>query len=261
MLLSLLGSALSVAQTPAMPTSAVAPPVESATELDIWTIAFGSSGVVLFVLLVLIFFSLTSWAIIIWKSMEIRLAKRRCEAFLTTFWQAKRLDRLYEEAVAYDNNPIAQVFAAGYREAEHVLKARTKNGLEESTVLTSELTGVESVERALRRAANEEISNLERMITFLATTASATPFIGLFGTVWGIMNSFRSIGSQGAAGLAVVAPGISEALIATALGLAAAIPAVIAYNHFQNRIKVLGDEIENFTADFLNLVGRHFMSM
>ena len=163
--------------------------------------------------------------------------------------------------MGYEKNPVAQVFAAGYREAEHVLKAGTKNGVGDSSVLTSELTGVESVERALRRAANQEITNLERMITFLATTASATPFIGLFGTVWGIMNSFRGIGSQGSAGLAVVAPGISEALIATALGLVAAIPAVIAYNHFQNRIKILGDEIENFTSDFLNLVGRHFMSM
>ncbi len=231
------------------------------TGLDIWSLAFGSSGVVFFVLLILIFFSLASWAIIIWKFIELRRAKIACDDFLMTFWQAKRLDQLYEEAVVTEGNPVVEVFTAGYREAEHVLKARTRNASEDSSVLTSELSGVESVERALRRAANQEISNLERLITFLATTASATPFIGLFGTVWGIMKSFRDIGVQGSAGLAVVAPGISEALIATALGLAAAIPAVIAYNHFQNRIKVLSDEIENFTADFLNLVGRHFMSM
>ncbi len=209
----------------------------------------------------MIFFSLASWAIIIWKFFELRRAKISCEDFLTAFWQTKRLDQLYEEAVTIEGNPVAEVFVAGYREAEHVLKARTKSGSEESTVLTAELSGVESVERALRRAANQEITNLERLITFLATTASVTPFIGLFGTVWGIMNSFRQIGVHGAAGLAVVAPGISEALIATALGLGAAIPAVIAYNHYQNRIKVLEDEIENFTADFLNLVGRHFMSL
>lgn len=230
-------------------------------EMDIWSLAFGSAGIVFFVLLLLIFFSLASWAIIIWKFIELRRAKNACGEFLTAFWQAKRLDQLYEEIVSIEGNPVVEVFAAGYREAEHVLKARSKNISVESTVLSTELSGVESVERALRRAANHEISNLERLITFLATTASATPFIGLFGTVWGIMNSFRNIGSQGAAGLAVVAPGISEALIATALGLAAAIPAVIAYNHFQNQIKVLSDEIENFTADFLNLVGRHFMSI
>lgn len=259
-MLFLLAPAVSVGQSLGS-SPAAAPLAAASSEMDIWSIAFGSVGVVFFVLLLLIFFSLSSWAIIIWKYFELRQAKNRCDEFLTVFWQAKRLDRLYEEAVAHEGNPVAQVFAAGYREAEHVLKARTKNGVEDSTVLTAELTGVESVERALRRAANQEITSLERLITFLATTASATPFIGLFGTVWGIMNSFRGIGSQGSAGLAVVAPGISEALIATALGLVAAIPAVIAYNHFQNRIKVLSDEIENFTADFLNLVGRHFMSM
>ena len=230
-------------------------------ELDVWSLAFGFKGIVFFVLLILIFFSLASWAVIIWKFIELKRAKNACDEFLTAFWQAKRLDQLYEEAASVEGNPVVEVFAAGYREAEHVLQVRSKNTSVESSVLSAELSGVESVERALRRAANHEISNLERLITFLATTASATPFIGLFGTVWGIMNSFRNIGSQGAAGLAVVAPGISEALIATALGLAAAIPAVIAYNHFQNQIKVLSDDIENFTADFLNLVGRHFMSM
>lgn len=250
-MLQILTPALTVAESASTPLS----------EMNIWSLAFQSTGVVFFVLLFLIFFSLTSWAIIIWKFFELRRAKISCEDFLTAFWQTKRLDQLYEEAVTIEGNPVAEVFVAGYREAEHVLQARTKGGSEDSNVLTAELSGVESVERALRRAANQEITNLERLITFLATTASVTPFIGLFGTVWGIMNSFRLIGTHGAAGLAVVAPGISEALIATALGLGAAIPAVIAYNHYQNRIKVLEDEIENFTADFLNLVGRHFMSL
>jgi len=244
---------------PALSVSESMPPAPAG--IDVWSLAFGSVGVVFFVLLILVFFSLTSWTIIMWKVLELRRAKRSCDEFLAAFWQAKRLDQLYEEALAIEGNPIAEVFAAGYREAEQVLQARTKGGAEDTNVLTAELSGVESVERALRRAANHEISSLERLITFLATTASASPFIGLFGTVWGIMNSFRDIGTQGAAGLAVVAPGISEALIATALGLAAAIPAVIAYNHLQNRIKILADDIENFTADFLNLVGRHFMTM
>jgi len=244
---------------PALSVSESMPPVVAG--MDVWSLAFGSAGVVFFVLLILIFFSLTSWTIIIWKVVELGRAKRSCDAFLTAFWQAKRLDQLYEEVLSIEGNPVAEVFAAGYREAEQVLQARTKGNAEEINVLTAELSGVESVERALRRAANHEIARLERLITFLATTASATPFIGLFGTVWGIMNSFRDIGTQGAAGLAVVAPGISEALIATALGLAAAIPAVIAYNHFQNHIKVLSNDIENFTADFLNLVGRHFMNV
>jgi len=233
------------------------------TDLNVWILATRSSGVVFLVLLLLVFFSLTSWAIIIWKYFELREAKRRSDDFLEAFWRAKRLDHLYAEAAEYEDSPLGQVFAAGFREAEQVAKARNNGVVEEdaSVLTTSELTGVESVERALRRAANQEVGRLERLLTFLATTASSTPFIGLFGTVWGIMNSFREIGVQGSAGLAVVAPGISEALIATALGLAAAIPAVIAYNHYQNRVKVISDDIDNFTADFLNLVGRHFMRM
>jgi len=115
---------------------------------------------------------------------------------------------------------------------------------------------LDAVHRAMRRAAALEIARLERYLPFLATTASATPFIGLFGTVWGIMASFHGIGQQGSANLAVVAPGISEALIATAAGLAAAIPAVIAYNYFVNRVKHWATEMEGFTMDLLNLVAR-----
>ena len=238
-------------------------PLVTPSEINLWSLAFRSSGVVFAVLVLLIAFSLSSWAVNIWKFFELRRANRRSDDFLELFWKAKRLDHLYSEAGEYEESPVGQVFAAGYQEVEQVLKARSsKGGMEEAAVLTTtESTGVETVERALRRAANQEVGRLERLLTFLATTASSTPFIGLFGTVWGIMNSFREIGARGSAGLAVVAPGISEALIATAVGLAAAIPAVIAYNHYQNRVKVIANDIENFTADFLNLVGRHFMRM
>ncbi len=238
------------------------PPVEADLgRLGILDLATQSGGVVMFVLLILFFFSLASWAIIIWKYFEIRRAKLRSGEFQESFWRSKRLDLLFEDASNYEESPLGQVFLTGYREAEQILKARTREEETDTAVLTTDLTGVEAVERALRRAANQELGKLERLMTFLATTASATPFIGLFGTVWGIMNSFREIGAKGTAGLAVVAPGISEALIATALGLAAAIPAVIAYNAFQNGIKTVSDEIENFSADFLNLVGRHFMRL
>lgn len=246
---------------PVVPEAAALPIAHA--ELNLWSLAFRSGGVVFFVLMMLIAFSLSSWAVIIWKFFELRRAKQRSDDFLEVFWKAKRLDHLYSEAAEYEDSPVGQVFAAGYHEVEQVLKARSsKGGVEDTSVLTTtESTGVDTVERALRRAANQEVGKLEHLLTFLATTASATPFIGLFGTVWGIMNSFREIGARGSAGLAVVAPGISEALIATAVGLAAAIPAVIAYNHYQHRVKVIADSIENFTADFLNLVGRHFMRM
>ena len=119
---------------------------------------------------------------------------------------------------------------------------------------------IENIARALRRATQSEVTNLEAMVPFLATTGSVAPFIGLFGTVWGIMNSFINIGAQKNASLDVVAPGIAEALIATAIGLAAAIPAVMAYNYFVRRINVLSSEMENFSADYLNIVRRHFLA-
>jgi len=121
------------------------------------------------------------------------------------------------------------------------------------------VAAVDNLKRALRRAANVELTGLNRALSFLATTGNTTPFIGLFGTVWGIMNAFRGIGLRGSASLAVVAPGISEALIATAAGLAAAIPAVVAYNYFNSKVRVLESEMHNFSADFLNLVERELI--
>jgi biopolymer transport protein TolQ len=125
--------------------------------------------------------------------------------------------------------------------------------------LTTDLSGVDNVARAMKRATTVEITKLEKALTFLATTASATPFIGLFGTVWGIMNAFRGLSVTHSSSIQAVAPGIAEALIATAAGLAAAIPAVVAYNHFSQRIKVLASEMENFAHEFLNIAERHFL--
>jgi biopolymer transport protein TolQ len=125
--------------------------------------------------------------------------------------------------------------------------------------LGTKTSGIENVKRTLRRAINTEMTRLTQMVPFLATTGNTTPFIGLFGTVWGIMHSFRSIGLKGSANLAVVAPGISEALIATAAGLAVAIPAVIAFNYFNQKIRVIESELQSFSADFLNIVERDIL--
>jgi biopolymer transport protein TolQ len=125
--------------------------------------------------------------------------------------------------------------------------------------LGSQTSGIENVKRTLRRAINTEMTRLTQMVPFLATTGNTTPFIGLFGTVWGIMHSFRSIGLKGSANLAVVAPGISEALIATAAGLAVAIPSVIAFNYFNQKIRVIESELQSFSADFLNIVERDIL--
>ena len=120
-------------------------------------------------------------------------------------------------------------------------------------------TGTDNVKRALRRAINTEMTKMTQMVPFLATTGNTAPFIGLFGTVWGIMNSFHGIGLKGSASLAVVAPGISEALLATAVGLAVAIPAVIAFNYFTQKIRVIESELQSFAADFLNIVERDIL--
>jgi biopolymer transport protein TolQ len=125
--------------------------------------------------------------------------------------------------------------------------------------LSTRVVGVENIKRALRRAINTEMTRMTKMIPFLATTGNTAPFIGLFGTVWGIMNSFHGIGQMGSASLAVVAPGISEALVATAVGLAAAIPAVIAFNYYMNKIRTLETELHSFSADFLNIVERDIL--
>ena len=152
-------------------------------------------------------------------------------------------------------SPVSEVFRAGYTELAKLQKRRQENP--EGT--GDELMGdIESVQRALDRARTTAITDMESRVPLLGTTASAGPFIGLFGTVWGIMNSFRNIGAKGAANLATVAPGIAEALVATAIGLMAAIPAVMAYNYFSRRIRVLSAEMETFSSDFLNIVRRRF---
>jgi biopolymer transport protein TolQ len=207
------------------------------------------------VLLLLVAFSIGSWAIIVVKFLALRAAQRGSAEFLEHFWQSKRLDEIFTRTEQMAASPLAQVFRAGYQELVKV-KQREAAAAEKGKVQIGD--GVENVERALRRAALAEMTELERLVPLLATVGSTSPFIGLFGTVIGIMKSFGEIGAAGSANLATVAPGISEALIATAAGLLAAIPAVIAFNAFNSRIKVLGSEMESFSSDFMNIVRRHF---
>jgi biopolymer transport protein TolQ len=226
------------------------PPATAPTDISIWeTITHsGPIGFAAFALLVI--FSVLSWAIIVHKWWFLRRAARESERFLNAFWEAKRLDQMYQQSESYKGSPVSQVFRAGYIELARLKK---RSGDEETLG-----GGIENVERALRRSQNSELTAMESMTSFLATVGSTAPFIGLFGTVWGIMKAFQDIGKMGSANLATVAPGISEALIATAAGLAAAIPAVIAYNFFLSRIRVLTSEMESFGSDFLNIVKRHF---
>jgi len=212
-------------------------------------------GMVFWVLLLLVAFSVVCWYIIGFKYFHLRRAKASSDSFLDVFWKSRKLDEVYKTAKGSPESPTAQVFVAGYVELSKLQSGATG----EEGAMRDRLGDLESVERAMRRAQMEEITHLESKVAFLATTGSSAPFVGLFGTVWGIMTSFRDITATGSASVTVVAPGIAEALIATAIGLMAAIPAVIAYNLFVQRIKVLSADMETFSSDFLNIVKRHVL--
>ena len=214
----------------------------------------GAGPVVKLVLLVLVYFSVVSWAIIFFKFRVIHRATRDSEKFLDFFWAKKRFDLIGQGLKDYPSSPLVVLFREGYQELIKVQGRRTPE--HEHQGLSADMGGAGNVGRALRRATTLEIHRLEKYLTFLATTGSTAPFIGLFGTVWGIMDAFHGIGRTGSASLAVVAPGISEALVATAIGLVAAIPAVVAYNHFVNKVNVLSGEMDNFSQEFLNIVER-----
>lgn len=208
-----------------------------------------------FVLLILLVFSIVSWTIIFIKLRTYRRIRLENEAFDADYQESTKLSDLLPAARKYSSSTTAEVFRAGYTEMTKANRMSRDTAKPEEISLSS----LDNVERALNRSASTEMTKLESTLGFLATTGSASPFIGLFGTVWGIMETFKSIGARGSATLAVVAPGISEALIATAAGLAAAIPAVIFYNYFLNKSRVMVQEMDNFADEFLNIVERYLI--
>jgi biopolymer transport protein TolQ len=224
-------------------------------KLDIITLISHAGAVPKAVLGLLGLMSLISWYVIGAKWMYLARAYRRSLRFVEKFWDSS-LDEMWKEAENAPPSPVSEVFRAGYLELVKLRKKRAQ--LQTEGKADEGLGDIESLERALSRARTMAITEMENKVPFLATTASAAPFIGLFGTVWGIMNSFRNIGAKGAANLATVAPGIAEALVATAIGLVAAIPAVMGYNYLSRRIRVISAEMETFTNDFLNIIRRRF---
>ncbi len=216
-------------------------------------LVLNAGPVVKLVLLILVYFSVVSWAIIFYKQLVIHRAIRDSERFLDFFWSKKRFDAIGQGLDDYRHSPLTVLFREVYSE---LAQNRRQADGQEADTLVADLGEQERVARVLRRSTTSEGHRLEKYLSFLATTGSAAPFIGLFGTVWGIMDAFHDIGTTGNASLAVVAPGISEALVATAIGLVAAIPAVIGYNHFINKINVLTGEMDNFCQEMLNIVQR-----
>jgi len=216
----------------------------------------GSGPVVRAVLIILLGFSVGCWGIALAKCIEMRRARRQSERFVAIFWDAKNLAAIQVASVDLKESPVAQAFRGGYQELQRFTKVKRNPGGDDDP---TELGGTDNVQRALSRARTQEVTRLERGLTFLATTASTAPFIGLFGTVWGIMTAFRGLSTTTSSSIQAVAPGIAEALIATAVGLAAAIPAVVMYNRFARQVRVLTSEMDTFASEFLNIAERHFL--
>ncbi len=230
---------------------------DAAQTLDPWQLVIGASPVVQLVLIILVLMSVACWYIIGAKLIRLGQATKESRSFLELFWSKQKARAWDAQAMTdinkrlknYSHSPIATLFRAGYVELARI--ARTG---------TPDTDDLDNIERAVHRAQRAEVTRLENKVSVLATTGSTAPFVGLFGTVWGIMNSFIAIHGQKSAGLDVVAPGIAEALIATAIGLAAAIPAVMAYNYFVRRIHVVESEVDAFKNDYLNIIRRHLLA-
>ena len=236
--------------TPPSTRSADAPPQ---TQLSPWDLMAAARPVVKLVLFIVVGMSVLTWGIILSKARQLQRAKAETAQFSEIFWGSRNLSQITEASQRLRSSPVASVYAAGHKELAQVVKAN------ENRVAADAGEDIDTIERALRRAKAEEVTKLENGTTFLATTASAAPFIGLFGTVWGIMNAFIGLSHVKSSSIQAVAPGISEALIATAIGLAAAIPAAIAFNYFMQQVRVLSRNMDMFSAEFLNVARRHFL--
>ncbi|HZO98711.1 MAG TPA: MotA/TolQ/ExbB proton channel family protein [Terriglobia bacterium] len=218
---------------------------------EVWQLIASTGIVARVVLLLLLFFSVLSWAIIFKKAKNFKAARQESREFLRVFRQSKKLSEIRSFGLNLKASPLPGVFEAGYREIESQAVISENPG-------KPRIRSLQAVQRALQIASSSELSRMEQWLSWLATTGAVTPFIGLFGTVWGIIDAFHGLGTAGTASLRSVAPGISEALITTAAGLFAAIPAVIAYNQFVQRLKEFGGMMDDFSLEFLNMTERHF---
>jgi len=226
---------------------------------DFAQLIYSASPIVKFVLGLLLLFSVISWGIILYKWWSFRGIEKQSSTFLDVFRKSAKFSEVQAVCPSLALSPLVGMFQAGYAELSAQLRAgQPASASPGSAAARPTLRSITAVDRALLRASSIEVSKLEKRVMFLATTASITPFIGLFGTVWGIMTAFMNIGQQGSTDLAVVSTPIAEALIATALGLFAAIPAVYFYNHFTYKVKGYASEMDDFALEFLNISERNF---
>ncbi len=236
------------------------PPAPAEVTTDIVSLVARSSLVAKSVLLILLVFSAVSWGIILYKLWQYRRAERQSRTFIAVFRRSSKFSEVQSVCKSLAASPLVGLFQAAYAELNSQLRqqAGAPAGRPAAVPARPTLKSLDAVDRALLRASTVEVARLEHRVMFLATTASITPFIGLFGTVWGIMAAFENIGAAGSSSLGVVAPGIAEALIATAAGLFAAIPAVYFYNHLTGHVKRFAAAMDDFSLEFLNLAERNF---
>jgi biopolymer transport protein TolQ len=234
-------------------------PEAAQSRTDLLSLILGAGIAVKIVLALLLLFSAISWGIIVFKKRQFQRALSQTTQFLDVFRRSNRFSEVHSVCGSLEASPLVGLFQAGYTELNAQLRgtapAENKPGAQSARPT---LKSLEAVDRALLRATTTEVARLEHRISFLATTASITPYIGLFGTVWGIMTSFIGIAASGQTSLGVVAPGIAEALVTTAAGLFAAIPAVFFYNDLTSRVKAFVGTMEDFSMEFLNIAERNF---
>jgi biopolymer transport protein TolQ len=226
--------------------------VSNVNSQNVLHLLFSTDPVVKFTLLVLVVFSVISWAIILFKYRQVKKAKKASSQFIDVFEDTDSIDEILAKSAPREGNPLYEIFSSGVSDILRVRQAQAKDPTR------AQKLNLEHVKKNVYRATSDEMAKLEQMTPFLATTASASPFIGLFGTVWGILTAFWAIGRAGSTSLATVGPYIAEALIATAVGLAAAIPAVIAYNYFVSKIKVLNKTLEDFATDLIHRIEKEY---
>jgi len=224
----------------------LASPLAALLQTNIWQLIGQGSALALAVLVILVLFSIYSWTVIFSKWSALGSARKSNARFLRAFRKSTGLESVMVASEQFRPSPLVNVFDHGYEEVSRQVKAR------------GAIANREAINRSLQIGTNQQLSHLEQNLSWLATTASVSPFIGLFGTVVGIIRAFQNLGAAGSTSLSAVGPGIAEALIATAAGLAAAIPAAMAYNHFGHMLKEIGAEMDDFSLEFLNLIDRSF---
>jgi biopolymer transport protein TolQ len=240
-----------------------APSAPASAESDFVSLVIRSSPLAKGVLVILLIFSAVSWGIVLYKTWQFQRARRQTSSFLDIFRRSAKFSEVQAVCRTLAHSPLVGIFQAGYAELTAQLKSPAAalpaaEGRPAAAPARPTLKSLDALDRALLRSAGTEVSRLEKRLTFLATTASVTPYIGLFGTVWGILLAFQKIGNTGSTSLSVVGPNIAEALIATAVGLFAAIPAVYFYNHFADQVKQFATAMDDFAMEFLTIAERNF---